>query len=114
VIEFLHDPRDHRLICSLTGRLDAVLSAEVKSRIDDWITTLADPDLRIVLNLEGVSFMASAFMRVCISLLKRLPTGHLEIGSCCPVAKQALETAGFDSLLKETGRSSSDRVDGPR
>jgi anti-anti-sigma factor len=59
---------------------------------------LADPTLWVVFDMAQVEFMASAGLRVCLAVLKRLPEGHFRITQCSPLVQEILDRSGLDGL----------------
>ncbi|MBI4863379.1 MAG: STAS domain-containing protein [Candidatus Riflebacteria bacterium] len=99
MIAFHHDPLTHTLTCSISGRMDTDVASQVQREIDAKLAEVADPDLKVIFLMSGVEYIASAFMRVCLTVLKRLPPQHFKFLQCTPFVRKALTVAGFDTLV---------------
>jgi anti-anti-sigma factor len=103
MVEFTFDATAKVLTCRLTARMDALNSQVVEKRLQE---KLAEPDvqavgreLRIVFDLCGVDYIASAFLRVCLSTAKKLEKGHFSMINCLPMVKKIFKISGFDKMF---------------
>jgi anti-sigma B factor antagonist len=87
------------LVVDMSGRLDSHSAGEAGDRM---VNIAQGEDKRVLLNLDKLAYMSSAGMRVIIRAAKLLQThrGELKICNARGVVKDALETAGFHSLIK--------------
>jgi len=82
----------------LMGRLDMQGSGEIDLRFTALTTT---DDKHIVVDLAGVDFIASIGMRLLLSCAKAKAHRGAEMALVAPqpLVREALETAGIDSLI---------------
>lgn len=95
------------LTCIFTGHLDTNtcinLNNEISANIDlikksDDSETLSNTN--IIFDLSGVSYIASSFIRICISVAKQVSKGRFSMINCDPFIKKTFIIAGLDELLK--------------
>jgi anti-sigma B factor antagonist len=85
-------------LARLIGRLDAKGSAEIEQVVTiQWVAS----GVSTILDLSDVSFLASIGMRLLISAARGLSgkDARLVLLSPQPLVREALETAGFDTLI---------------
>ena len=87
------------LVAELSGRLDSHSSGDIGDRI---VAIAQGTDSHVVLNLEKLAYVSSAGLRVILRGAKLLQTKSGELKICCATAqvKEALETSGFNSLIR--------------
>jgi anti-anti-sigma factor len=77
----------------LTGELDASSAAKFKTVIEE---IAGQKPKRLVLNLEGLSFMASAGLRVLVFAKQKMGTGvDIYVVGCQAPVKSTLQMSGF-------------------
>ena len=83
----------------MTGRLDTSTSGSAHDAIVDF--TNAKPK-RVVLNLDKLTYVSSAGLRVILTLAKLLQTSNGEMKICRAngSVNEVLQTSGFNSLIK--------------
>lgn len=87
------------VVVDLTGSLDSHSAGE----IGDQLTAIAQgTGKHVLLNLEKVTYVSSAGLRIILRAAKLLQTAHGEMKLCSAqdTVKDVMQTAGFDSLLK--------------
>lgn len=82
----------------LNGRLDLKGSGEIDLRFTSLTTTDGSD---ILVDMNGVEFIASIGMRLLLSCAKAKITrgGRMALFGLQPMVREALETAGIDSLI---------------
>ena len=85
----------HTLHCKLAGRLGATECEQIAETLAE---PLADQPKSVVFDLAKAEFVFSSFLRVCVSIAKRLNGGRLSITNASPPIKEVLTTAGFDRM----------------
>ena len=88
------------LIVDMIGnRLDNLTAGDAESRILDIVQ---DEDRRVLLNLERLSYMSSAGLRLILRVARQLQAnrGELKICNARGLVKDVLEMSGFHSLIK--------------
>jgi anti-anti-sigma factor len=91
---------NHELKCSFQGRLGADRSAEISDSINKKINEIkgsqtADQELNIVFDFEKVDFIASAFIRICITTFKQVGKDNFSIINTKPIIKKTFAIAGL-------------------
>lgn len=100
--EFTEDNKN--LICHLKGRLGADNCDKIDQAIQDKIkeinaTFAAEEDLGLTMNLKEVDYIASAFIRICLSNARKYGKGNFSITNTSPVIKKTFKIAGLDEIL---------------
>ena len=100
--EFIEDEK--RLICHLRGRLGADNCNQIDQAIQDKLieinaTFAVDEDPGLTMNLREVDYIASAFIRICLSNAKKLKEGAFSVTHTSPVIKKTFKIAGLDEIL---------------
>ena len=87
------------LIVDMAGRLD---SSTAGSSYDQLVGIAKGDARKIVLNLEKLQFISSAGLRAILTMAKLLQSARGEVRICNAraVVKEALETSGFNSLIR--------------
>src|SRR5689334_6271975 len=78
---------------TLTGELDASSAAKFRTVVEEMA---AQKPKRLVLHLEGLSFMASAGLRVLVFAKQKMGTGvDIYLVGCQPPVQSTLQMSGF-------------------
>ena len=103
MVEFTFDAAAKTLTCRLTARMDALNSRAVENLLQNKLAEpevrAVDRELRIVFDLCEVDYIASAFLRVCLSTAKGLEKGCFSIINCLPTVKKIFKIAGFEKMF---------------
>ena len=106
MLEFRFIEDENTLLCLFSGRMDTIISNELSIRITEELNIRKgsdDPGLifpgTIIFDLQDVSFIASAFIRICVSTAKSVEKGSFSIQNCVPLLKKTFKIAGLDELL---------------
>jgi len=87
---------DAKLECEFKGKLDTIKSQLIEKEIEAAI----QPEITdIVFNLEGVEYISSSFLRICIATLQRVGKGHFAIKNASPSVWKVFEIANLANLL---------------
>lgn len=105
--DIVYDEGARRLVCRLAGKMDITASMAAEAELMKKLAELkaADPnhrDISVVLDLKGVDFVASAFIRVCLTAANQVRKGSLSIVNTNPKLKQVFVISGLDSLIPIT------------
>ena len=86
------------LVCSLSGRLDAVSANETSSEL---LELTAGSVVKVLLNLEKLEYVSSLGLRVFVQAAKQLggKGGTLKLCSATPAVRKVLEISALDTLL---------------
>ena len=87
------------VVVEMAGRLDSVTAGPAGDELD---AIAKGPIKQVVLNLQHVDYASSAGLRIIVRTAKLLKThrGELKLCAANPTVKQALETSGFDALIR--------------
>lgn len=88
---------DHKMLCSISGRLDTITAPELMKDFDDNKT---DDLEEITIDLEETEYISSAGLRVLLYMCRTLPdVSRLHIINYSQYIKQILELTGFKKLF---------------
>lgn len=87
--------RGTSLVAHLVGRLDAMNADEVEQEVKSALKS--NGGTSIVLDLEDLSYVSSAGLRVFLRLAKQ--TGSLSIENACSAVYEVLEMTGFSEMF---------------
>ena len=90
--------RDDELVISLAGRITAANAADIEAGIDAALEEC--PCAKAVLDLDGLTYISSAGLRVFLRLGKRVE--QLRIENAGPVPYDVLEMTGFSEMFEVT------------
>jgi len=93
---------DTTLVVRLAGRLDSTVCAELHQPLLDRITAAGKA---VVLDMEDVAFVASAFLRLCILAAKTVGSGRIRMINVSPLLKKVFKIAGLDRQIAMTAGS---------
>lgn len=106
MLETQYDGERNTLTCRFTGRLDSLASENVGPDLDRHIQSArsAAPaghpqELAVVFDLARVDYVASAFLRICLSVAKSLGAGQMSVVNCQPTVKKVFAIAGMDRVM---------------
>ena len=82
----------------LTGRLDGNSAPDLEQQLDALVQNPGQP---VILDLEHVSFVSSAGLRILLLLAKRTSQakGSITVAHLQPAVKEVFEVSGFISLF---------------
>ena len=84
-------------VITVSGRLDTVTAPTLDSAITDKIT----PTEHLVLDLESLTYISSAGLRVLLSAQKKMQTlGSMKLIHVCKDVMDILEMTGFADILE--------------
>jgi anti-anti-sigma factor len=90
------DESDGRLVCTLEGHFDTAqsqrLEAELKARLK--------PSQAVTFDMQGVTYVCSNFLRVCVMVAKAAGAGHFRLLGVSPPIKRVLKMAGMSGLFE--------------
>lgn len=84
-----------KLVCTLAGHFDTVQSQKLQDLLR---ARLAMPQ-PVVFDLAGVTFVCSAFLRVCLLAAKTAGTTQFAILGLTPPIKRVFKIAGMTELF---------------
>ena len=103
MVSFDLDPAAARLTCRFSPRMDAATSAvddpAVATRLEEALSGPGGGELRVVFDLSGVEFVASAFLRICMATARRLEGARFSVVSTSPGLRKLFAVAGLDGAF---------------
>jgi anti-anti-sigma factor len=88
---------DAVLRCVLSGRLDTERCGQLHEPVLDRIRASGKP---AIFDLAAVTFVASAFLRLCIMASRVVGTGTLSLTHTEPSIKKVFKIAGLDGPIR--------------
>ena len=87
---------------SFEGRMDGIKVKEIEDNVQRELSnnSEANPNLKIVFDLEKVDYIASAFIRICVATAKGLSEGNFSITHTDPMVKKTFKIAGLENVLR--------------
>ncbi len=79
------------------GRLDTATCARIERDVQAAVT---DPDRPVVFDLDGVEFVSSSFLRLCVYAYKQAANHGFRVTNVGPSIKRVFKIAGFDGMLE--------------
>ena len=97
-----YDPATEIHVRRFQGKLTSdrcqAIAGEVEGEINNLLEE--DPAARLAFDLEGVDFIVSAFIRLCLQAARRMPKGNFTIVRCRPEVRKIFSVAGLDKLIE--------------
>ena len=103
MLTFNHNTEAKVITLTFTGRMDFLAVAKLTEIIEaepvmkDW-----KPENKIVFDLSEVDYIASSFIRICVSHAKQAGPGRFSIVNCQPFVKKTFKISGLDEILNIT------------
>ena len=88
--------KDGRLVFQFGGCLDTRECNRIEQEVLQKAQAAAQP---VVFDLAGVDFVASAFLRLCITVQQKSPGNQLALVNVCPLIKKVFKIAGLDKFV---------------
>mgnify|MGYP001226951489 CR=1 FL=1 len=99
MIECRVDKESRTMFCRFPAKkMDTIASIEAdKTFLKSFSEAGAD---NIVFDLEGVDYIASGFLRLCLSAASKVEKGNFSVINTDPQIIKVYKIAGLDSVLK--------------
>ena len=85
------------LICSFHERLDTLACSEIEEKLIEMIN---ESQKKVIFDLQGIEYIASAFLRICIKTGKIKGTENFSIVNVTPTVKKVFKIADLDKIFK--------------
>jgi anti-anti-sigma factor len=97
-MEITEEKRGKVQIIGLRGRLDAVTSPDVEKRL---LAMVAQGNVRIALDLSGLSYISSLGLRVLMAVAKQVRAGggRMALATLTDTVQEIFKLAGFMELF---------------
>lgn len=103
MFKYDYDKALHTVTCQYSHRLDTIISNELYPIVTQVIMSHmefeSDRKLTVVFDFEKVEFVTSAFIRLCITIAKKVGEDHFSIVKTNPQIKKTFKIAGLDEQL---------------
>ncbi len=93
---------DEAKVITLTfaGRMDTLAANSVNEMIEaEPLMQNWKDDEKLVFDLQGVDYIASSFIRICVNYAKLAGSGRFSITRCQPFVQKTFEISGLDEIL---------------
>lgn len=90
------------LTCFFSGRMDTIKTGEDEKTVKKYMTEIAEQKTvlgAIVFDLSGVEYIASSFIRLCLTTARIVSKGRFSIVNTNPVIKKTFMMTGFDNAF---------------
>lgn len=104
MIEYNFNNPENKLVCAINGRMGTDMNefflASLTEKIGECKNSVPDPaKLKVCFDMKNVTYIASSFIRSCISVSHQVETGNFNIMNATPLIKKTFKIAGLDELL---------------
>ncbi|MGW8179955.1 MAG: STAS domain-containing protein [bacterium] len=98
MIECRSDKESKTMYCLFPiKKMDTIASTDADK---DFLKSLSEAGAdHIVFDLEGVTYVASAFLRLCVSAAGKVEKGRFSVINTDPQIMKVFKIAGLDSVL---------------
>lgn len=90
----------NQMICTFTGQLGTAEMIKDEPAVDQKLEQLRDQS--VVFDLSKVSFVASAFLRLCLKTARRVGQGRFSVCNLTPEIKKVYVICGLDKQMAVT------------
>jgi anti-anti-sigma factor len=98
MIECRIDKESRTMFCRFpTKKMDTIASTEADKGFLKYFSEFRAEN--IVFDLEGVTYVASAFLRLCVSAAGKIERGRFSVINTDPQIMKVYKIAGLDSAL---------------
>lgn len=97
-MEFTSTKHDGARVVAVTGRMDAITTAEFDAESRNW---LADGDKLVIADLSGLEYISSAGLRSILSAAKQLKGtgGRLVFCGLSGMVEEVFNVSGFSAMF---------------
>ena len=102
MVEFEFDAGSPCLVCRFDGRMDGAVSQEAQAAVEEKVMGLLStwPErLSVVFDVEKVTFVSSAFLRLCMAVAQKVGASRFSVRATNPGLKKIFLVAGLDKLF---------------
>jgi anti-anti-sigma factor len=92
-----YEIQNSKLICYLKGRADIVSSEVFEKELE---TSFGEEITSLVIDMSDIDYISSAFLRVCLKMLKKFGKENFEIVNVQPTVLKVFKIANFTELIK--------------
>lgn len=106
MVQIDYDDEKRELHCRFGEHMDSVASIDVARCVDERLNEALQSgpggtgkDLQVIFDLGKVEYIASAFLRICITVAKRQDIEGFTVVKCNPSVKKIFSIAGLDKVM---------------
>jgi anti-anti-sigma factor len=100
MLSFNHNPEEKIITLVFAGRMDALAVNSLNEMIAaEPVMKMLTPEYNMVFDLKDVDYIASSFIRICVSHAKQAGAGRFSIANCQPFIKKTFKISGLDEIL---------------
>lgn len=86
---------DGKLVCTLKGQIDTLESQKLETLLKERI----DAKQPVAFDLEEVTYICSAFLRVCLYVAKTVGAANFTLVGLTPPIKRVFKMAGMSDIF---------------
>jgi len=92
---------DNTLYCSFTGRIDESVCSSIEQELSRYVNEFKTncEGARLVFDLDGVIFISSAFLRICLIQLKAFDKDHFTVTNVTETIYKVFCVSGFNEMM---------------
>ncbi len=100
MLTFNYNTEEKIITLAFTGRMDTLAVVKLDEMIgaeplmQNW-----KPEDKIVFDVKEVDYIASSFIRICVSYAKQAGPGRFSMVNCQPFIKKTFKISGLDEVL---------------
>jgi anti-anti-sigma factor len=87
---------DGKLVCTLAGHFDTLQS----QKLEALLKTRLSPEQAVVFEMKDVTYVCSAFLRICLHAAKTVGVDRFTLLDLAPPIKRVFKMAGLSSLFE--------------
>lgn len=95
-----HNPEEKVITFTFTGRMDTLAAIKLTEIMEaEPVMQNRNPDDKIVFDVKEVDYVASSFIRICVSHARLAGPGQFSMINCQPFVKKTFKISGLDEVL---------------
>ncbi|OGV50491.1 MAG: hypothetical protein A2X49_14865 [Lentisphaerae bacterium GWF2_52_8] len=92
--------RDETLVFAFCGSMDTLCVAEIEAEVMQKVEHVKG--VSIVFDMSQVTYVSSAFLRLCMMALKSVGSDKFCLENVIPCVKKVIKIAGLENMLRMT------------
>jgi anti-anti-sigma factor len=99
------EERDGTLYCRFDESMSANVCSEISTELADQIAAalVRTPDIKVVFDMSGTRYIASAFLRLCVLYHKKVGKGNFRVEHVSEDVRNVFNITGLTGMLFEEG-----------
>jgi len=100
MLAFNYNSEEQVITLAFTGRMDTLAVSQLNEMIvAEPIMQNWKPEDKVVFDVKEVEYVASSFIRICVSHAKQAGPGQFSMINCQPFVKKTFKISGLDEVL---------------